>query len=137
MLSSRLDFLEALSKRGRTCSNSIASRKADGVDAHQVRTKTTYGANSKKGRRYSVVRACCCTLKRMVLSLEGRFVRCANGANKTQHRYRIDLELAQSLNQAFGRSSDFQHALDDFSGVPSNDECNHLGRSWSQHTWHI
>ena len=93
MPSSRLDFLEALSKRGRTCSNSIASRKADGVDAHQVRTKATHRANSMKVRRYSVVRTCSCTLKGMVLSLEGRIVRCAYGANEIQHRYRIDLEL--------------------------------------------
>ena len=39
---SRLDFLKALAKRGRTCSNSIASRKADRVDAHQVRIKATH-----------------------------------------------------------------------------------------------
>ena len=49
---SRLDFLKALVKRGRACSNSVASCRADGVDTHQFRTKTTYGANSKKVRRY-------------------------------------------------------------------------------------
>ena len=50
----------------------------------------------------------------MGLSFESSFVRCAYGANKTQHRYRIDLEVAQSLNQAFGRGIDFQNALDEF-----------------------
>ena len=42
MPSSRLDFLKALVKRGPTGSTSIASRKADRVNAHQVRTKTTH-----------------------------------------------------------------------------------------------
>ena len=51
----------------------------------------------------------------MVLGLEGRFVECAHGANKTQHNNHIDLEVAQSLDQAFGRSIDFQNALDEFS----------------------
>ena len=91
MPSSRLDFLKALPKCGRTCSNSIASRKADGVDAHWVRTKATHGANSKKVRRKSVVRTCSCALKGMGLSLEGRFVRCAYGANETQYGCCIDL----------------------------------------------
>ena len=94
MPSSRSDFLKALPQRGRKRSNSIASRKAVGVDAHQVRTKATHGANSKKARRYSVVPTCSCALKGMGLSLEGRFVRRAYGANETQHRCRIDLEVA-------------------------------------------
>ena len=59
---SRIDFLKASAKRGRACRNSIASRKADGVNTHQVRTKTTYRANSKKVIRFCVVRACCGTL---------------------------------------------------------------------------
>ena len=50
----------------------------------------------------------------MGLSLEGRLVRCAYRACETQHRCRIDLEVAQPLDQAFGRCIDFQHALDDF-----------------------
>ena len=50
----------------------------------------------------------------MGLSLEGCFIRCAYGANKTQHRYRTDLEVAQSLKQAFGRRIDLQRALDKF-----------------------
>ena len=41
---------------------------------------------------------------------------------KLKNRHRKDLE--QSLNQAFG--IDFQNALDDFFGVPSNGECGHL-----------
>ena len=47
-------------------------------------------------------------------SVSVAFVGCAYGANKTQH---IDLEVAQPLNQAFGRSIDFHHTLNDFSGV--------------------
>ena len=88
MPSSRLDFFKALSKRG------IASRKVDRLDAHQVRTKATHGTDAKQASRYSIVRSCSCTLKGMVFSLEGRFVRCAYGANKTQHCYRIDPEVA-------------------------------------------
>ena len=107
MPTSRLDFLQALAKRGRACCNSIGSRKADGVNTHQVKTKTTYGANSKKIRLFCVVRTCNCTLKGMVLGLEGCLVGCADGANETQHRNRIDLEVAQSLNQALGRRIDF------------------------------
>ena len=109
-----MDFLKALTKRGRACSNSIASCKAGGVNIHQVRTKTTIGANSKKGRRYSVVRACCCTLKSMVLGLEGCLIRSTYGSKKSQHRDRINLEVTQSLSQAFGGCIDFQHAQDDF-----------------------
>ena len=50
----------------------------------------------------------------MFLGLEGRFVRCAYGANKTQHRNRVNLEVAQPLNQALGRGIDFQNTLDEF-----------------------
>ena len=50
MSTSRIDFLEALAKRGRACSNSKASRKADGMNTHQVRTETTNEANPKKRR---------------------------------------------------------------------------------------
>ena len=107
MSTSRLDFLKALVKRGRACCNSIASRKADGVNTHQVRTKTTYRANTKKVRRKSVVRACCCALKNMVLGLTNR-------SNKDQHRNRVHLEVTQSLNQTFGRSIEFHHALHEF-----------------------
>ena len=64
--------------RVRTCSSSIASRKADRVDAHCVRTKATHRANSQKVRRYSVVRTCSCTLKGMGLCLEGCLVGCAH-----------------------------------------------------------
>ena len=109
-------FSKALTKSGRACCNPIASGRADGVNTHQVRTKTTYGANSKKVRRYSAVRSCSCTMKGMVLGLEGCLVSCAYEANKTQHRNRINLEVAQSLNQALGRRIDVHHALDDFSG---------------------
>ena len=103
----RIDFLKALAERGRACCKSIASRKADGVNTHQVRTKTTYGANSKKVRRKSVVRSCGCTPKGMILGLEGCLSRCTYRPNKTQHRNRVDLDITQSLNQAFGRSIDF------------------------------
>ena len=133
---SRIDFLKSLAKRGRACSNSIASRKADGMNAHQIRTKATNGANSKKCGRYSVIRACCSTLKSMVLSLEGCLIWCTYRSNKTQHRNRVNLDVTQSLNQAVGGIIDFQHALYDFFGVPSNDEGVHQGRSWFQHFWH-
>ena len=88
---SRIDLLKASAKRCRACSNSIASRQADGMDAHQVRTKTTYRANSKKVRRYSVVRACGCTSKSMVFGLDCCLVWCTYGANETQHRNRVNL----------------------------------------------
>ena len=73
----------------------------------------------------------------MVLGLKGCLVRCANGTNITQHRDRINLEVTQSLNQAAGRCIDFQHALDEFSWVLSNDEGVHLGQSWFQHIWRV
>ena len=89
----------------------------DGMNAHQIRTKATDGANPKMRRWNSVVRACCDTLKGLVLGFEGRFVRCAYGASTTQHRDRMNLEVTQSLNETFGRNIDFQHALYDFSGA--------------------
>ena len=73
---SRIDLLKASAKSGRACGRSIASRKADGIDTHQVRTKTSYRANPKKRRWNSVVRECSCTLKGMVLGLEGCLVWC-------------------------------------------------------------
>ena len=76
----------------------------------------THGANTKKVRRYSVVRACGCTLKSMVISLEGALVGSTYRSNKTQHRDRINLEVAQSLNQVLGGCVDFQYALYDFFG---------------------
>ena len=84
------------------------------MNTHQVRTKSTDGANLKKFRGDGVVRSCCGTLKGMVLSLDGSFVGSTYGSNKTQHRDRINLEVTQSLNQALGRCIDFQHALDEF-----------------------
>ena len=103
------------------------------MDAHEIRTKTTYGANSKKGRWNSIVRSCCGALKGMVLGLEGCLIWCTCRPNKTQYRNRIDLELAESLDQTYGRSIDFQHALEEFFRVPSNDEGAHLNGSWFQH----
>ena len=67
----------------------------------------------------------------MGLSLESGFVKCANGANQTQHRYRMDLEVAQSLNQAIGRDIYFSNALDDFFEVLSNGEHGNPVQSWS------
>ena len=82
---SRIDFLKSLAMHGRACCKSIASRKADGMNAHQIRTKATIGTNTKKRRRYSVVRSCCGTLKSMGLGLEGCLIWCSYRSNKTQH----------------------------------------------------
>ena len=41
---SRNDLLKASGKRGRASSNSIASRQADGMNTHHIRTETTNGA---------------------------------------------------------------------------------------------
>ena len=49
----------------------------------------------------------------MVLGFEGGIVGSTYGANETQHRSRVDLEITQSLNQTFGRSIDFHHALNE------------------------
>ena len=122
---------------GRACSNSIASRKADGVNTHQVRTKTTYRTNSKWVRRYSVVRSCSCALKGMVLGLEGCLVGSTHGANETQYGNRVDLEITQSLNQTFGKALIFSTRCMIFSGVQSNDESNHQGQSLFQHVWRV
>ena len=91
--------------------NPIAGRQADAMDAGQIRTKSTDGANLKKFRGDSVVRSCSGALKGMVLSLDGSFVGSTHGANETQHGNRVDPEITQSLNQTFGRSIDFHHAL--------------------------
>ena len=101
----------------------------------QIRAKSTDRANRKKIGGDSVVRSCCGTLKGMVLGFECCFVRSTYRANESQHRNCVDLDITQSLNQAFGRSIDFHHALNDFSGVPSNDEGVHLGRSLFKRTW--
>ena len=76
MSSNSTDLFKTSAKRGRTSCNSIASRYADGMNTHQVRTKSTDGANLKNGRRKSVVRDFCGTLKCMVLDLEGCFIGC-------------------------------------------------------------
>ena len=107
---SRTDLFKTSAKRGRACCNPIASRKADGVNAHQIRAKATYGAKHNKCRWKSVVQACCSTLKSMVLGFEGCLISCTNRSNKTQHRSRVNLEVTHSLN----RGIDFQHTLYDF-----------------------
>ena len=55
--SSRTDLFKTSAKRGRACCNSIASRQADGMNAHQIRAKATNGANPKKCRWLIVIRA--------------------------------------------------------------------------------
>ena len=84
------------------------------MDAYQIRTTSTDGANLKEFRGDSVVWSCSGALKGMVLSLDGSFVGSTHGANEAQHGNRVDLEVTQSLNQAFGRSIDFHHALHTF-----------------------
>ena len=106
-------------------------------NAHQIRTKATNGAKSKKRRWNSVIRVCSCTLKSMVLSLEGCLIWCTNRSNKSQHRHRVNLEVTQSLNQAFGRRIGFHHALHKISWVQPNDEGNHQGQSLFQHIWRV
>ena len=71
----------------------------------------------------------------MVLGFEGGTVGSTYGANETQHRDRIQLEVTQSLNQAFGRRIDFQHAL--YDGLQSSDEGVHVGQSLFQHIWRV
>ena len=117
----RTDFFKAC--------NSIVSRQIDGMDAHQIRTKSTDGANLQWCRGDGVVRSCNRALKCMVLGFEGGFIWCTHRPNKTQHRNRVDLEITQSLNQTFGRSINFHHALHKSSWVQSNDEGNHQGHS--------
>ena len=95
MPTSRLDFLKALAKRGQACCISVASRKADGMDANQIGAKSAYRANSKKVKRYSVERPCSCTLEGIVLGLDDGYVGSTYEANKTQHGNRIDLEITQ------------------------------------------
>ena len=84
------------------------------MDAYQIRTKSKEGANLKKFSGDSVVRSCCGTLNGMVLSLDGSFVGSTYGANEIRHGNRVDLDITQSLNQTFGISIDFLHALHEF-----------------------
>ena len=76
---SRTDLFLTLGKRGRACCNSATSRKAERMNAHQIRTKATNGAKPKRRRWKSVVMSCGCTLMGMVFGFEGRFVGCAHG----------------------------------------------------------
>ena len=64
--SSRTDIFKTSAKRGRACCNSIASRLAEGMNAHQIRAKATNRANTKQCRWNSFIRACSSTLKSMV-----------------------------------------------------------------------
>ena len=57
------------------------------------------------------MRSCSGTLNGTVLSIKGRFVGSTYGTNETQHGNRVDLEITQSINQAFGRSIHLQCAL--------------------------
>ena len=84
------------------------------MDAYQIRTKSTDGANLKEFRVDSVVRSCCGTLKSMVLGLDCSFVGSTYGANEIEHGNRVDLDITQSLNQTFVRSIDFHHVLTEF-----------------------
>ena len=67
--SNHTDLFKALAKSGRACSNSMASRKANGVDTHQIRTKTTSRANTNKGRRK------CCTVLQLYTEERGSWPR--------------------------------------------------------------
>ena len=91
-----------------------SEREAEGMDAHQIRTKSTDGANRNKFGGDSVVRSCCGARKGMILGFECGFVRSTYRANEIQHRNCVDLDITQSLNQTFGRSIDFHHALHAF-----------------------
>ena len=119
---SRTDLFKTSAERGGACCNTTASHKAEGMNAHQIRAKATNGTHSKKRRWDSVFWACCSTVKSMVLGLEGCLIWCTNRSNKAQHRNRVNFEVTQSLNQAFGGNIDFQHSLYEFFGVLSNDE---------------
>ena len=92
----------------------IASSQAERMNANHIKAKSTDGADLKQRRGDSVVRSCCGILKGMILCYKGGFVRSTYGANETQHGNRVDLDITQSLNQTFGRSIDFHHALNEF-----------------------
>ena len=69
-----IDFFKTSAESGGACCNSIASSQTDRVDAYQIRTKSTDGADLKQGRGNSVARSCCGTLNEMVLGCESGFV---------------------------------------------------------------
>ena len=92
----------------------MAGRQADGINAYQIRAKSTDGANRKKFGGDSVVRSSSDALKGMVLGFECGFVRSTYRATETQKRNRVDLAITLSLNQTFGRSINFHHALHKF-----------------------
>ena len=60
--------------------------------------------------------------------LEPKWLKCAYGTNVQNHR--ADLQVAQSLNQAFGTGVDFQNVPDEKFRGPSKGECGHLVQSW-------
>ena len=84
------------------------------MNAHQIRAKSTDGANRKKFGGDSVVRSRCGALKGMSLGFECGSVRSTYRAHEIQHRNCVDLDITQTLNQTFGRSIDFHDALHEF-----------------------
>ena len=86
----------------------------------------------------SVVWSCCGTLKGMILGFEGGFVGSTDRANETRQRNCVDLKFTQSLNQTFGRSIDFHHALHEFFlGCRKTMEVSIWSRSLFQHIWRV
>ena len=96
----RTDFFDTSAKCGRVCCcKPTAGDQSDGLGANQIRTKSSDGANLEKFSGDNVVRSRSGTQKGIVLSLM-EAVGSTHGANETQHRNRLDLDIAQSLNQA-------------------------------------
>ena len=61
-----------------------------------------------------------------------------HGANETQHGNRLDLDIAQSLNQALlVQAWIFIKRCTNFFLVQSNDESNHQGHSLFKHSWRV
>ena len=135
----RTYFFDSSAKCGRVCCcKPTAGDQSDRMGANQIRTKSTVGANLDKFRGDSDVRSCSGTLKGIVLSLDGSSVGSTHGANETQHRNRLDLDIAQSLNQALlVQAWILITRCTNFFLVQSNDENNHQDQSLFHNMWRV
>ena len=66
-----IDFFKTSAENGRACCNSMASHQADGMDAYQIRIKSTDGANLDMVRGDSVVRSCSAWFSALRVALPG------------------------------------------------------------------
>ena len=103
------------------------------MNAHQIMSNSTDGANRKKFGGDSVVWSWCGALKGMILGFECGFVGSTYRANETQHRNRMDLEIHIRPTRLLVEVLIFITQCTNFFWVQSKGEGNHQGQSLFQH----